>query len=206
MNIWEEYFVPPFINLACGAKPIRYQRQKVVPKAKGEVLEVGFGSGLNLPYYDADKVSRIFALEPSAGMRKRAAKLVEECDIPIEFLDLPGEQIPLEDKSVDTVLITYTMCTIPDVMKALEGIKRVIKPGGEMIFTEHGLAPDADVRKWQERIEPFWKPFAGGCHLTRSVPDMLNVAGFEIIEMETMYLPSTPKPLGFNYWGTAKPA
>lgn len=206
MNIWEEYFVPPFINLACGAKPIRYQRQKVVPKAKGEVLEVGFGSGLNMPYYNSDNVSRIFALEPSAGMRRRAAERVAASDIPVEFLDLPGEQIPLEDKSVDTVLITYTMCTIPDVMKALEGIKRVIKPGGEMVFCEHGLAPDADVRKWQERIEPFWKPIGGGCHLTRSVPDMLNVAGFEIVEMETMYLPSTPRPLGFNYWGTAKPA
>jgi len=206
MSIWEEYFVPPLINLACGAKPIRYQRQKVVPKARGEVLEVGFGSGLNMPYYNSDNVSRIFALEPSAGMRKRAAERVAASDIPVEFLDLPGEQIPLEDKSVDTVLITYTMCTIPDVMTALAGIKRVIKPGGEMIFCEHGLAPDPEVRKWQERIEPIWKPIGGGCHLTRSVPDMLNVAGFEIVEMDQMYLPSTPRPMGYNYWGTAKPA
>jgi len=206
MSIWEEYFVPPFINLACGAKPIRYQRQKVVPKARGEVLEVGFGSGLNMPYYNSDNVSRVFALEPSAGMRKRAAERVAASDIPVEFLDLPGEQIPLEDKSVDTVLITYTMCTIPDVMTALAGIKRVIKPGGEMIFCEHGLAPDENIRKWQERIEPIWKPIGGGCHLTRSVPDMLGAAGFEIVEIDQMYLPSTPKPLGYNYWGTAKPA
>jgi len=169
------------------------------------VLEVGFGSGLNLPFYDADKVDRLFALEPHMAMRKRAADRVEESSLDIEFLDLPGEEIPLEDQAVDTVLITYTMCTIPDVQKALAGMRRVIKPGGQMIFCEHGLAPDESVVKWQRRIEPVWKAIAGGCHLTRSVPDMVNSAGFEITEAEQMYLPSTPRPLGFNYWGTARP-
>lgn len=162
MSLWEEYVVPSLVNLACSGKPIRYQRAKVVPKARGEVLEVGFGSGHNLPYYDADNVSRIFALEPSRGMRRRAAGAIAVSPIPVEILDLPGEEIPLEDKSVDTVLITYTMCTIPDVAKALAGMKRVLKPGGEMIFCEHGLAPDEKIRKWQRRIEPIWKPIGGG--------------------------------------------
>ncbi len=206
MSLWEKYMVPPIVNLACATKPIRYQREKVVPRAKGVVLEVGFGSGHNLPFYNADNVSRIFALEPSAGMRKRAAGNVAACDIPLEFLDLPGEEIPLEDKAVDTVLITYTMCTIPDVMKALAGMRRVLKPGGEMIFCEHGLAPDAKVQKWQRRIEPFWKPIGGGCHLTRSIPHIINSAGFEITELDQMYLPSTPHWAGYNYWGTAKPS
>ncbi len=206
MNFWDEYIAPPLVNLACSLKPIRYQRKKVVPKASGTVLEVGFGSGLNLPYYDTDKVDRLYALEPHLAMRKRAAERVAESSLKIEYLDLPGEEIPLEDHAVDTVLVTYTMCTIPDVMKALAGMRRVIKPGGQMIFCEHGLAPDANVRKWQERIEPFWKTIAGGCHLTRSIPDMINAAGFEITESDQMYLPSSPKPLAFNYWGTARPA
>jgi len=205
MNLWEEYVVPPLVSLMCGAKPIRYQRAKVVPKARGEVLEVGFGSGHNLPHYNADNVSRIFALEPSAGMRKRAADVVAASSIPVEFLDLPGEEIPLEDKAVDTVLITYTMCTIPDVMKALAGMKRVLKPDGEMIFCEHGLAPDEKTQRLQRRIEPFWKPFGGGCHLTRKIPDLVNDAGFEITDLEQMFLPSTPSFAGYNYWGTAKP-
>ncbi len=206
MNLWDEYIAPPLVSFACSMKPIRYQRAKVVPKASGTVLEVGFGSGLNLPYYNADKVDRLFALEPHMAMRKRAAKRVDASPLDIEYLDLPGEEIPLEDHAVDTVLVTYTMCTIPDVAKALAGMKRVIKPGGQMIFCEHGLAPDEDVAKWQRRIEPAWKVIAGGCHLTRAIPDLINEAGFEITETETMYLPSSPRPLAFNYWGTARPA
>lgn len=204
MNFWGEYIAPPLVSLACSSKPIGHLRQKVVPKATGTVLEVGFGSGLNLPFYDQDKVDRLFALEPHKAMRKLAAKRVEASPLDIEFLDLPGEEIPLEDKAVDTVLITYTMCTIPDVAKALEAMKRVLKPGGELIFCEHGASPDEGVAKWQRRMEPAWRKVFGGCHLTRSIPDMIDDAGFEVTDMDTMYLPSTPKPVAFNYWGTAR--
>lgn len=205
MNLWDEYIAPPLVSFACSMKPIRYQRKKVVPKAAGTVLEIGFGSGLNLPYYDADKVDRLFALEPHMAMRKRAAERVAASPLSIEFLDLPGEEIPLEDASIDTVLVTYTLCTIPDTARALAGMRRVIKPGGQMIFCEHGAAPDEGVAKWQQRIEPAWKALAGGCHMTRKIPDMINAAGFEITEKEEMYLPSTPQILGYNYWGTARP-
>lgn len=204
MNLWNEYIAPPLVSLACSAKPIVEQRQKVVPHATGTVLEVGFGSGLNLPFYDADKVDRLFALEPHLAMRKRAAKRVEASPLEIEYLDLPGEEIPLDDEAVDTVLITYTLCTIPDVAKALGGMRRVLKPGGEMIFCEHGAAPDDGVAKWQRRLEPAWRAVFGGCHLTRRIPEMIGEAGFEVTDVETMYLASSPKTVAFNYWGRAR--
>src|ERR1700685_1885295 len=137
MGLYDHYILPRFLNAAMSTKPIRYQRRKVVPRAEGRVLEVGFGSGHNLPFYDAAKVSHIWALEPASEMRERAAERVAASPIPLEFLDLPGEQIPLEDESADTVLITYTLCTIPDVMAALAQMRRVLKPNGRMIFCEH---------------------------------------------------------------------
>jgi ubiquinone/menaquinone biosynthesis C-methylase UbiE len=186
-----------------SAKPIRYQRKKVVPRAEGRVLEIGFGAGHNLPFYDAAKVSHLWALEPSQEMRERAAERVSQSTIPLEFLDLPSEQIPLQNEEADTILITYTLCTIPDVMKALGEMRRVLKPGGKMIFCEHGEAPDADVRKWQERLTPAWKFIGGGCHVGRPIPKMIIDSGFRIEGMETMYLPGTPRFAGFNYWGDA---
>src|ERR1700733_1418334 len=142
MGFYDRHLLPPLLSAAMSAKPITYQRKKVVPKAKGRVLEVGFGAGHNLPFYDAAKVTHLWALEPSREMRARASGRVAQSTLEIEFLDLPGEQIPLEDNAADTVLITYTLCTIPDVMKALGEIRRVMKPEARMIFCEHGEAPD----------------------------------------------------------------
>lgn len=186
-----------------SAKPISYQRRKVVPRAEGRVLEIGFGAGHNLPYYDASKVTKLWALEPSREMRARAAERLKLSPLDIEFLDLPGEEIPLDDASADTVLVTYTLCTIPDVMTALSGMRRVMKPGGTMIFCEHGEAPDESVRRWQRRITPIWKRIGGGCHVGRAIPKLIRDSGFAITDMETMYLPGTPRFAGFNYWGSA---
>ncbi|MCP5433825.1 MAG: class I SAM-dependent methyltransferase [Alphaproteobacteria bacterium] len=205
MSFYEEHIAPAIVSAACSARPISRQRAKVVPGAQGRVLEVGFGSGLNLPYYDAARVERLFALEPSQGMRRRAARRLAEARFPVEFLDLPGEEIPLEDQSIDTVLVTYTMCTIPDVAKALLGMRRVLKPEGRMLFCEHGAAPDAGVRRWQARINPVWKAVGAGCHLDRAIPDLVRGAGFAIETLEEMYLPKTPRFAGYNYWGSARP-
>jgi ubiquinone/menaquinone biosynthesis C-methylase UbiE len=206
MGFYDRYLLPPLLNAAMGAKPIRYQRKKVVPRAEGRVLEVGFGAGHNLPFYDAAKVTHLWALEPSKEMRERAGERVAASPIALEFIDLPGEQIPLENETADTVLITYTLCTIPDAMKALSEMRRVLKPNGTMIFCEHGEAPDANVKRWQDRITPTWKALCGGCHLGRPIPRMIRDGGFAVEGLETMYLPGTPRFAGFNYWGSAKKA
>ena len=203
MGFYERHCVPLVIDFACGLKPIGKQREKVVPKAEGRILEVGIGSGLNLPYYDPAKVERLFGLEPDPWIRKKAEKRVNAVPFEVEFLDLPGEEIPLEDKSVDTVLITYTLCTIPDWRAALIQMRRVLKPGGRMLFCEHSRAPDAGVAKWQDRLNPIWKPIAGGCNMNRPMAEVISGTGWKIEGMETMYLPNTPKILGFNVWGSA---
>jgi ubiquinone/menaquinone biosynthesis C-methylase UbiE len=203
MGLYDRYILPVVLNAAMSTKPIHYQRKKVVPRAQGRVLEIGFGAGHNLPFYDASKVTHLWALEPSKEMRERAAERVSQSSIPLEFLDLPSEAIPLGNEEADTILITYTLCTIPDVTKALGEMRRVLKSGGKMIFCEHGEAPDADVRKWQERLTPAWKFIGGGCHVGRPIPKMIIDSGFRIEGMETMYLPGTPRFAGFNYWGDA---
>jgi ubiquinone/menaquinone biosynthesis C-methylase UbiE len=203
MGFYDRHILPRLLNSAMSAKPITYQRRKVVPRAEGRVLEVGFGAGHNLPFYDPAKVKNIWALEPAAEMRARAGERAAATSIPIEFLGLPGEQIPLENAAADTVLITYTMCSIPDVSKALGEMRRVLKPGGHMLFCEHGEAPDPGVLRWQHRLTPIWRRIGGGCHLDRPIPKLIREAGFAIDDIETMYLPGTPRFAGFNYWGSA---
>ena len=149
MSFYEERVLPHLIDFACSSKPTRKQREKIVPLAEGDVLEIGFGSGLNLPFYDAQKVTKIWGLEPSAGMRRKARTSVDASKIDVEFIDLPGEEIPLQADSVDTVLVTYTLCSIPDANTAIEGMRRVLKPGGQLLYCEHGVAPDKKVRRWQ---------------------------------------------------------
>jgi ubiquinone/menaquinone biosynthesis C-methylase UbiE len=191
------------IDAACGAGPILKQRAKVVPHAKGRVLEVGMGSAINLPFYNADQVEMVWGLEPSEGMRRKAAPRLKEAAFPVELLELPGEEIPLDDDSADTVLLTYTLCTIPDFKKALGQMRRVLKPGGQLLFSEHGEAPDESVRKWQDRINPIWKRIAGGCNINRRIPQLIEEAGFKIEDLDSMYLPNTPKIAAFQYWGSA---
>jgi ubiquinone/menaquinone biosynthesis C-methylase UbiE len=202
MNIYDKYLMPRVVNLACGLKPTMKQREKVVPLAEGRVLEIGVGSGLNLPFYDAGKVQHVWGLDPSKEMWELAQKTLRNFDIDMEFLETPAEAIPLDDDSVDTLMMTYTMCTIPEVLPALEEMRRVLKPGGRLLFCEHGVAPDESVRKWQNRLNPLWGKIGGGCNLNRAIPDLLQQGGFKIREMETMYIPGW-RPASFNYWGSA---
>ncbi|MEZ5895255.1 MAG: class I SAM-dependent methyltransferase [Parvularculaceae bacterium] len=203
MGFYGEHIEPALVSFACGLKPIARQREKITPRAHGEVLEVGFGAGLNLPYYDAGKVTKLYALEPSAAMRKRAAGRLAQSPLPVELLDLPGEEIPLADQSVDCILVTYTMCTIPDVAAALGEMRRVMRPGAQMYFCEHGRAPDPAVVKWQNRLNGVWGRLGGGCNLNRDIPAILAAAGFALDGVEEMYLPGTPKFAGYHYWGAA---
>jgi ubiquinone/menaquinone biosynthesis C-methylase UbiE len=203
MSFYDKYILPSFLNCACGSKPIKYQRSKVVPLAEGVVLEVGIGSGLNIPYYDSTKISAIIGLDPSEELNNMARKVAADNGLEVDFILGSAEAIPLPDNHVDSVLVTYTLCTIPDALSASKEMRRVLKPDGKIIFCEHGLAPDAGVAKWQARIDPYWEKIAGGCHLNRDIPQLIQSAGFKIQSMEQMYLPSTPKFAGYNYWGVA---
>jgi len=203
MSFYDDRILPHFINLACGTEPILKQREKIVPQAEGRILEIGMGSGINIAYYNPAKVEKLWGLEPSPGMRKKAAARVAAAPFDLEWQDLPGEEIPLEDNSVDSIVLTYTLCTIPDWLAAVKQMRRVLKPGGKLLFSEHGKAPDAAVRKWQDRIDPIWGKVAGGCHLNRDIPELLKQGGFKIKQMDMLYLPGTPKIAGYTYWGYA---
>ena len=202
MGFYDRYVLPPLINLACSSKPNMKQREKIVPLAEGEVLEIGVGSGLNLSFYDTDKVRKVWGLEPSEGMRKLARKKLVGSQLEVEMIDLPGEEIPLDANSVDTVVVTYTLCTIPDARRALQGMQRVLRPGGKLLFCEHGVAPDHGVRRWQDRLNPTWHRFSGGCNINRDIPNLLESSGFRIVVDERMYIPGV-KLLSYNYWGSA---
>ena len=204
MGLYSRYVLPRVIHFSCGLKPNMRQREKVVPRAHGRVLEVGIGSGLNLPYYDASKVSKLWGLDPAPEMTRMAERAAAALPFEVEFIGLPGDKIPLEDDSVDTVVVTYTLCTIPDTTPALREISRVLRPSGELIFCEHGAAPDESVRLWQNRLNPIWKRLGGGCNLNRPIPTIIETGGFRITSLETMYIPGW-RPASFNYWGTAVP-
>jgi len=203
MSLYDKYVLPKFLNCACGSKPVTRQREKVVPLAEGKVLEVGIGSGLNLPFYDKSKIDELWGLDPSEELSEMARKVADSEQMEVNFISSGAEEISLPDDHFDSVLVTYTMCTIPEVIRANGEIRRVLKNGGKMIFCEHGEAPDENIRKWQKRINPIWGKFAGGCNINRKIPSLIEDSGFDIIELEEMYLPSTPKIAGYNYWGYA---
>ncbi len=205
MGLYSKYVLPRVVHLACSARPKMRQREKLVPLASGRVLEVGMGSGLNLSFYDARRVTKVWGLEPSPEMSKMASAAVEAVAFDVEFVSAGGEQIPLDSESFDTVLMTFTLCTIPDAERALREIARVLKQGGQLLFCEHGAAPDAGIRRWQNRIDPLWRRLAGGCHLNRDIPGLIRRGGFEITRMDTMYIPGW-RPASFNYWGAAAKA
>ena len=204
MGFYDRHILPKVLNWSCGSEQVRGQRRKVVPLAEGCVLEIGIGSGLNLPFYDADKIERVIGLDPAPEMLAYAKRKSGPLPFAVEYLALPGDAIPLEKESVDTVLVTYTLCTIPDAGAALTGMRRVLKEGGRLIFCEHGKAPDVGVRRWQDRLNPLWGHIGGGCNLNRDIPALIEGAGFGIDNLEAMYLPNTPRFAGYNYWGTAR--
>ncbi len=203
MSLYDKYVLPKFLNCACASKPILRQRQKVVPLAEGKVLEIGIGSGLNLPFYEKSKIDEVWGLDPSEELSAMARIVADQESIEVNFISSGAEEIPLPDNHFDSVLITYTMCTIPEVLRANQEIRRVLREDGKMIFCEHGEAPDENIRKWQKRINPFWGKIAGGCNINRKIPSLIQDSGFDIVEMEEMYLPNTPKIAGYNYWGFA---
>ncbi|MEQ9639106.1 MAG: class I SAM-dependent methyltransferase [Alphaproteobacteria bacterium] len=205
MGLYDHYVVPWLTDRMCGGRAFNRPRRTVVPRAEGRVLEVGFGSGHNLPWYEAGKVTELLALEPSAEMRERAAGRVAEAAVPVRFLDLPGEQVPLDDASVDSIVVTYTICTIPGIQAAIAEMRRVLKPAGRLHFAEHGRAPDAAIARWQDRLNPLYRSFAGGCNLNRDVPALLTEGGFRIDELDTYYMRRTPRVLGYNFIGSAIP-
>ena len=202
MGFYSRAILPTVLDLACGTKPIRKQREKVVPQAKGTVVEIGIGSGLNLPFYEASQIERVIGIDPDDAVWAKAADRVAACDFPVERMGLSGESLPLENQCADTVLVTYALCTIPDPVAALREMGRVLKPGGEILFTEHGKAPDPKVARWQRRIDPVWKRLAGGCHSGRDIPALFDQAGLRLARLDEMYVPG-PKVLSYNYWGAA---
>jgi ubiquinone/menaquinone biosynthesis C-methylase UbiE len=202
MGLYAKYILPKATHFLCNAKPIRRQREKVVPLAEGRVLEVGIGSGLNLPFYAAGKVQHVWGLDPS----KESWALAQQAGVPVEFdvefVEATADEIPLDDGSADSVLVTYTLCSIRETLPALGEMRRVLKQSGQLIFCEHGSAPDKAVQRWQNRLNPIWKRLSGGCNLNLPIPSLLKQAGFRIQAMDTMYIPGW-KPACFNFWGTA---
>jgi ubiquinone/menaquinone biosynthesis C-methylase UbiE len=201
-NWYERHILPKALDFACGMPMIGRMRQLVVPHAQGRVLEVGIGTGLNMRYYDKTRVTHITGLDPALQLHPLAQERIAQAGLPVDLVGLSAEKIPLPDASFDTVLITYTLCTIPDAPAALLEMRRVLAPTGKLLFCEHGRAPDASVQRWQERLQPVWGPLAGGCHLGRDIPALLVAAGFTLPELQTRYLPG-PRPFTFHYWGEA---
>ena len=202
MGVYARHILPWATDRVCGARPTHRQREKVIPLASGTVLEIGAGSGLNFPLYKADRVERVVALDPSEGMLRRARAVADRAAVDVELLRAVAEDIPLESASVDTVVMTYTLCTIPEPVKALREMARVLAPDGRLVFCEHGLAPDPWIRRWQRWLDPAWGLVAGGCSLGRDIPGLIAGGGFRITGLESMYIPGW-RPGSFNYWGSA---
>jgi ubiquinone/menaquinone biosynthesis C-methylase UbiE len=202
MGLYSKYVLPRFIDLAMRNKDSKRLRSEWVPRARGNVLEVGIGSGLNLCFYSPG-VEHVYGVDPSAELRRMACKRTLGRPVRVEFLSQSAEdELPLPEQTIDTVLMTWTLCSIPDPLKALYQMRRVLKPDGRLIFIEHGRAPDPGVAAWQDRLEPMWKRIAGGCHLNRKVDELLIQAGFQIDELRNKYLPG-PRPMTYTYQGLA---
>lgn len=202
MGMYSERVVPHIINFACGMKVAREHRERVCSHLDGRVVEIGFGSGLNVPYYP-EATTEIAAVEPSDVGWKIASKRVARSTVPVTRSGLDGQNLPFADASFDAALSTWTLCTIPDVDAALAEVRRVLRPGGTLHFVEHGLSPDAKVQRAQQRFEPMQKRLFAGCHLTRRIDDLISAAGFTITELDTFYEKGAPKTLGWDYLGIA---
>jgi len=204
-SFYDRHVLPWLLGKACAAKPIMKQRAKVVPFAEGRVLELGLGSGLNLPFYDPAKVTSVHGVDPSAELRALAEAAPRPPGLAVSVADGVAEALPFDDHSFDSVVCTFTLCSVHAPPTALAEARRVLKPGGRLYYCEHGLSPDADVARWQRRWEPLWKRLAGGCHLTRPVTSAIAGAGFVIERSDQMYLPGTPRIAGWSEWGVAIP-
>ncbi|HKV04304.1 MAG TPA: class I SAM-dependent methyltransferase [Candidatus Acidoferrales bacterium] len=204
MGLYAKFVLPLLIDVAMKNKETTRLRAAWIPHARGDVLEVGIGSGLNLPYYSPE-VRHVWGVDPSAGLQQMAAKRAAAGRVPVEFLSQSAEEpLPLASRSVDTAVVTWALCSIPNASLALQHVRRVLKSGGRLIFLEHGRAPDARVVAWQDRLTPLWKSFTGGCHLNRKIDELLTASGFQITELRNFYLPG-PRPMTYTYQGVAQP-
>ena len=202
MGLYDRHILPHLIDFACGMGAVMKARSQIVPLAHGRVLEIGIGSGLNLSFYDPQRVEVVVGVDPSAEMQALARERAARCQVPAEMIALELGQIQAADASFDDIVCTFTLCTIPDAIAALREMRRVLKPGGRLLFCEHGLAPDLPVVRWQKRLTPLWKPLAGGCHLDRDIPALIGAGGFHIRELSTGYLKG-PRPMTHVYRGWA---
>jgi len=202
MGLYKKYLLPKIIHWTCGQNPTMRQREKVIPLAYGNVLEVGIGTGLNLGYYNSSNIDHLMGLDPSVENWKINKLNAESLGLDLSFVQASAEEIPADNNEFDSVVITYTLCSIKEPVVSLHEIRRVLKPGGQLIFCEHGIAPDRKVEKWQHIVNPYWRIISGGCNLNLNIPEVLNEGGFKIRKLDTMYLPGW-KLGSFNYWGTA---
>lgn len=204
MSVYARHVLPRLINLAMQTKAARVERAKLLPRASGTVLEVGIGSGLNIPFYPAT-IQALHGVDPSPELLRMARRRAAHAPFPVELVEGSAETLRADDETYDTVVTTWTVCSIPDPEAALRETRRLLKPGGRLLFVEHGSAPDAGVRVWQDRLTPLWRRLAGGCHLNRKMDDLIAGAGFVIADLETGYVPG-PRPLAYLYRGTARRA
>ena len=205
-SLYDRFTLPRLLTCACSSSPMMRQRAKIVPDAAGRVLELGIGLGLNFSFYDPDKVTGVTGVDPAAELRAAAMAAPRDPRLAVEVLEGTAEALPFADASFDSVVCTFTLCSVHTPAAALAEARRVLKPSGALLFCEHGLAPDGDVAKWQRRIEPIWKRIAGGCHLTRPVASAIAASGFNLSRVESMYVPKTPRIAAWNEWGVATPA
>ncbi len=204
MSFYARHILPPLLHLAMRQKVLLPFRRQTVAAASGRVLEIGIGSGINLPLY-APPVRVVIGLEPSAELRRMAARRAATAPLPVELVDGSAEALPLADASIDTVVTTWTLCSVGDAARALAELRRVLRPGGSLLFAEHGRAPEPSVARWQDRLDPLWGRCAGGCHLNRKMDDLIAAAGFRIDVLENARLPG-PRMVGYLYQGRARPA
>jgi len=202
MGLYKKYLLPKIIHWTCGQNPTMRQREKVVPLACGKVLEIGIGTGLNLGYYDSENVEHLTGLDPSKENWNMNDMDAKSLGLDLSFVQASAEEIPTDNDVFDSAVITYTLCSIPDPLISLHEIRRVLKPSGQLIFCEHGIAPDKNVEKWQHALNPAWRIISGGCNLNRNIPEILKSGGFKIKDLDTMYLPGW-RAGSYNYWGTA---
>jgi ubiquinone/menaquinone biosynthesis C-methylase UbiE len=203
MGFYNDMILPRLCDLAMRNKQLVPFRERVIGAAEGRVLEIGVGSGKNLPFY-RPPVREVLALEPAPQLIAMARSASRASSMPVTFLEASAEAIPLDEHSVDTIVTTWTLCSITQAATALADMRRVLRQGGKLLFVEHGLAPDEGVRRWQDRLTPAWRCISGGCHLNRPIRSMIEAAGFRIDRIETGYIPG-PKPMTFMYEGSARP-
>jgi ubiquinone/menaquinone biosynthesis C-methylase UbiE len=203
MSLYERYILPPLTHWACGTRLLRARRAQLIPAARGDVLEIGIGSGLNFDFYDATRISSLTGIDPSTALLSYARRRLKSIAFPVKLMPVSAEHIPLANASMDTVVVTFSLCTIPGVAAALDEMRRVLKPDGQLLFCEHGLSADTNVQLWQKRLDPIWGKIAGGCHLSRDIPQLLREARFRCDNLRSGYLPHAPRFASYLFQGSA---